>query len=70
MEAGVFLARIMQKTKVWKHARTKLILIIAEGPIHAEDPPDSSGHCINLGKTSTIFLAVNRRRIETKTQNA
>jgi len=40
-DANVFLARIMQKTIPWKQAKTKLILMIAEGPRHAVLSPDS-----------------------------
>jgi hypothetical protein len=34
IEAAVFLPRIMKKISRWKQANTKLILIIAEGPMH------------------------------------
>jgi hypothetical protein len=34
IEAAVFLPRIMKKISKWKQASTKLILIMAEGPIH------------------------------------
>ena len=40
-DANVFLARIIQKTIPWKQAKTKLILIIAEGPRQAVLSPDS-----------------------------
>jgi hypothetical protein len=61
-EANVFLANIMQKTTAWKHASTKLILIIAEGPRQAVLSPDSPGHYKNSGKILTMCLA--RKNIE------
>lgn len=70
IEAAVFLARITQSTITWKHARTKLILMIAEGPRQAAEPPDSSGHYRYEGKTSTMCLAVKSNKIDTKIQNA
>lgn len=44
MAAIVVLKMMMKKTMVWKTARTKLILAIADGPKHSLPPPDWSGH--------------------------
>lgn len=52
-DANVFLASSMQKTNKWKHARTKLILIIAEGPKQADPSPDSYGHYRKSGNMLT-----------------
>ena len=61
---AVFLASITVKTKKWKTARTKLIRIIADVPIHAVVPPLTSGHCKKLGSMSTKCLIVYKRITE------
>ncbi len=62
-DAIVFLAQITHKTTVCMQARTKLILIIADGPIQAVPSPDSVGHYKKSGNTSTSFLAEKSRAI-------
>lgn len=58
--AAEFLARITQNINVCRHASTKLILIIIDGPKHAVPSP-SAGHCRKCGSTSTKLWAVKSR---------
>lgn len=73
IDAAAFLPRITIKTIKWKQARTKLILMIAEGPMHQLPSllgiSSTLGHCKASGKMSTSFLAVNSRIMETVAQN-
>lgn len=62
--APVFLTRIIQSTKAWKQARTKLILIMALGPMQAAPSPDQVGQERASGRISTSLRAVKRRMIE------
>lgn len=45
IDAAVFRVIITHSTTKWKQKRVKLILIMAEGPIHASVSPEASGHC-------------------------
>jgi len=67
-EAAIsFLAKITKNTTKWKQKRAKLILIIAEAPRHADDPPEESGQfSMPPGNQSIMFLAETITRSETQ----
>ena len=67
-EAIVFLAHIMHSTIACKQASTKLILMIAEGPMHAVGSSSSPGHYKKSGKWSTSFLAEKSKAIAMRIQ--